>query len=553
MGLFIIGELLPQDITQKQWERAYEEVLQLVNAYDFLDIIRNKDKYTKYGLMWCYAEKSREREIGGHIGVGIYGAYSGCISAEDQILYRDLNCYTHESWLSDKKIKPEQNVLYCHDALIGRLFDIEELEIFHDYRTTIFGNKTQGYPHHVPLLSIGLLLEDRLGKAFTVHGDITRGQIKAAIKWANTILDEPISLPCILDNAELLNRLQVFVPRERLLESFTGLTFCEHDEAMYQFLVERFSEAELFDYWGKKLSDCIPGTLGANRFFRDYFSMTDDLALLTKVCSGKYMPEEFAKQLASTRVFENGKNTYNPVESLSHDSDREIPETIETTMGKMFALLGGSIPYNNAVERYIPLEQGLRDITLAFRDLGETDLDFAVLLRNSIEDSAPKSVRITENLDIFNEISDKINEQAEKVDIFDPENLVFYEANDVIRFDIKANLRGIREFVDSNKKEAKQNYLETYADEELADKKFVRMAIIVKRCTRLLPKYIWDMFEQKIVDDDFFFALLTLHLLKSDTLPISYYVKGLLYNPILFEQVLLSDDKDYKSDNTNDY
>jgi len=46
---------------------------------------------------------------------------------------------------------------------------------------------------------------------------------------------------------------------------------------------------------------------------------------------------------------------------------------------------------------------------------------------------------------------------------------------------------------------------------------------------------------------------LTLHLFKSDTLPISYYVKGLLYNPILFEQVLLSDDKDYKSDNTNDY
>ena len=40
MGLFITGELLPHEITPKQWEQAYVEALQLVNAYDFLDIIR---------------------------------------------------------------------------------------------------------------------------------------------------------------------------------------------------------------------------------------------------------------------------------------------------------------------------------------------------------------------------------------------------------------------------------------------------------------------------------------------------------------------------------
>ena len=56
MGLFITGELLPHEITPKQWEQAYVEALQLVNAYDFLDIIRDKDKYAKYGLIWSYAE-----------------------------------------------------------------------------------------------------------------------------------------------------------------------------------------------------------------------------------------------------------------------------------------------------------------------------------------------------------------------------------------------------------------------------------------------------------------------------------------------------------------
>ena len=61
MGLLILGNLLPQELTQQQWEQAYEESLQLVKAYDFLDIIHDKEKYAKYGLVWAYAEKSKER------------------------------------------------------------------------------------------------------------------------------------------------------------------------------------------------------------------------------------------------------------------------------------------------------------------------------------------------------------------------------------------------------------------------------------------------------------------------------------------------------------
>ena len=110
---------------------------------------------------------------------------------------------------------------------------------------------------------------------------------------------------------------------------------------------------------------------------------------------------------------------------------------------------------------------------------------------------------------------------------------------------IKANLKGVREFVDAHKEKSAQNYLKNYEDEKSSKKKSVRMAEIVKRCTRLLPKSIWDMFEQRVEDNDFFFTLLGLHTLKSDTLPIAHYVKGLLYNPILFERVLLSDNVDW--------
>ena len=87
-----------------------------------------------------------------------------------------------------------------------------------------------------------------------------------------------------------------------------------------------------------------------------------------------------------------------------------------------------------------------------------------------------------------------------------------------------------------------ENYLKSYKDEDVADKKLVRMVVIVMKCTKLLPKSIWELFERRIENDDFFYALLGLNSIKSDTIPLHFYINGLLYNPALFERVMLSDD-----------
>ena len=543
MGIYVTGSLLPYELTQQQWEQAYEESLQLVDAYDFLDIIHNKEKYANYGLDWVYVEKSKERNFDGQLGVNIFGAYAGCISTEGQDLHRDLSRYYPREMYSHDIILPEPGALCCHDALIGRLYNIVGFEKYQDSQWIVFGNKTQGYPHHVPLLAIGLLLEDRLGKAFTIYGNITCGQIKAAIEWANAILENPISWPCTLDNAKLLERIQAFVPREKQLASFFDLTYCAADEDMYQILRRHFSEAEFADHWKEDVLHHKPGTIGSSNFFESYFRMTDDLQMLTKVCSTKYTMEEFAKELASSMVFERDKTTDNPIATLSADSDKETPETIETTMGKMFALLGGGFPYNRAVERYIPLQQGIQDIVAAYRDIGETATGFEELLNNAIGEATPKGKLVSERIEIIDEFSNIIQKQAEEIDIFEPEDLVFFELGDTINPGIKTNLNGIRNFVDTHKEETAQYYMKAYADEEATDKVLARMSIIVKQCRKmLLPKTVWDLFEQRIEEDVFFNALLGLLRIESGTLPIWHYVKGLLYNPILFEQVLLSDD-----------
>jgi hypothetical protein len=69
-------------------------------------------------------------------------------------------------------------------------------------------------------------------------------------------------------------------------------------------------------------------------------------------------------------------------------------------------------------------------------------------------------------------------------------------------------------------------------------------------CGILLPKTIWSLFERNICDDGFFYTLLALNYIKPDAIPISHYVKGILYKSVLFRRLLLKDDVDWLSDET---
>ena len=91
MGIFIYGAFLPDEVRPEQWGSAYHEVLKLVEAYDFLDIITDRERFSRYRLTWVYGIKTQERgDVDGSYGIFIFGAYDGCIPAELNYLSRDL-------------------------------------------------------------------------------------------------------------------------------------------------------------------------------------------------------------------------------------------------------------------------------------------------------------------------------------------------------------------------------------------------------------------------------------------------------------------------------
>ena len=48
-------------------------------------------------------------------------------------------------------------------------------------------------------------------------------------------------------------------------------------------------------------------------------------------------------------------------------------------MGKAFLSLIGRVPYNRAANRYMPIDQGIRDITISYREMGDATLDKGLL------------------------------------------------------------------------------------------------------------------------------------------------------------------------------
>ena len=361
MGIYVKAILLPFEVTDEQWANTYTEALKLIDAYDFLDKIEDRERFSKLNLAWHYCIKSREREIDGQIGVAISGALNGCIRAEENTLYKNLDNYklSRKGFFGDihTATKPEGKL--CNDALFDVCPENDWLSEYQDYGKMVFWSKTQGYDHHNYLLAVALLFEDRLGKTFTVYGDITRGQIKAAIEWANQHLDTPIMMPARMDNAQLFTRLSAFVPREHLLNAFMNLIYSPKNEEINEFINKHFTHEEIMTYWAGEISHCSPGTIGSSRFFLRYFDMSSDLELLTRICIPKFTLQEYVKEMASIKVFEAEKNTDNPIAS---DPDRETPEPIEVVMGKMMAM-GLS---NNVTKRYISLEQGITKLNDAF-------------------------------------------------------------------------------------------------------------------------------------------------------------------------------------------
>lgn len=445
MGIFI-NLSISKSVTKDEWERVYEETLQLIEHLPLAE--RRRVKIRDIDTI-CIV-RTEEQDDG--CGWNATGDYNTMHTAENYFMPRDI--------VGNHKVEPDAG-----DAMFGILpvymdYDWEEERFSHIYE--IWGNKTQGEPYHIYLLAVAALIEARLGRKAFTYGDITRGQFKKAVEIANQYLEEPIDVPDRCDMERLLIRTKKLpLPPMEQLAVFERLYLGTSGEEFGTYIRQMFSNDELEEYWKNRFADCQIGTGAFESRFYDYLLWGFDLLRLCSYVNfeegenPKY--EKFIKRILDAKLHLKDKNCEDP---LKIDQDDEEPYGIATLIAQ-FVYAGAR---NKKIDRYIPIE----DIRTALKTALDEKCNVDEIIDKYIEEeNNEKEININlesakedienavkqDSSEVFSQILDAkrelLQEEGKKYDIREFEDLIYYEAGDTMHPGIKKSIAGSMRFLQS--------------------------------------------------------------------------------------------------------
>ncbi|MGL1890196.1 MAG: hypothetical protein OCD02_01150 [Spirochaetaceae bacterium] len=191
MGIFVnLYVNFDSGVTQEEWSRVYEESKLVLKNFP-VDLIRltldNVAGHERYVL---------SKQICENIGTDdenwqISGDLKSLKQAETFELYKfevNKHCFTNNS----------KDVLFANE---------DDLVYVDCNGTQILGGKTQGYPYHLAILSVAILIENRLGDKAFVLGDITTSECRAVVNWMNGFLKKTVQMPLTMDGQKLWDRI----------------------------------------------------------------------------------------------------------------------------------------------------------------------------------------------------------------------------------------------------------------------------------------------------------------------------------------------------------
>ncbi|MDI7744048.1 hypothetical protein QMK38_18725 [Lysinibacillus fusiformis] len=340
MGTYIRLSVLPHRISQKDWKRVYKETVILMQAYDFAEIKEKKLFDTQipvYVKSKEHEEPSRYWETCGDLGSKKF--------AETFILYSDIKMYRDATPSTNN----ETDILMNSESSV-----------------LVFDAKTQGYPYHLYILAISMLIESRFPKFASVSGDIDHLQCVKAKEWADTHLSTPIKLPLRVDPQQLLNRFFPKSEREKI-ELIERWTIADQEKIME--IIYKNSDKETFHNWIKEklVKYSSPTQIGAVKLLVYYLNLVKELdSLFLMACKEeggpKYNPEEMLRAITLTWV---------SIPSQKHDfleAFRKI-EGHPTIVERKFGMMVMDIKFpGREIRTYIPLTEVVEKLTSYFPD-----------------------------------------------------------------------------------------------------------------------------------------------------------------------------------------
>ena len=265
---------ISKSVTKEEWEKVYEETLELLKALPLAE----KRKVDIKGIPTVCLTKAKEQVFSGRwnddkVGWMVEGDLETMRRSEEFFLPRDIT--------KGRQICEDEE-----DVILSILPDYIDMECYadeswRDLAYYLWGGRTQNEPYHMCMLAIGCLIESRLGEKALVYGDITGEQCAKALKILNNYLEVPLEKPiqiavsCDKERLwERVNRLPCdSVTKIRIFEYlFIGKKELEFGD----FLRTKCLKETLDRYWDTKLNDFCTNTYERSAAIKEYLLMGFD-------------------------------------------------------------------------------------------------------------------------------------------------------------------------------------------------------------------------------------------------------------------------------------
>lgn len=522
MGIYIYMTIDPDRIQPERWKSVYQKTLCLLEQYPFLDIREKEENGVVYSCA-CRSENRTEKES------NYWQSYGDMLHGRNTEwfgLYDNLERYRMKLRGQMNQVSPESREI-LQDVLL------ERLENGYCHIVRVWGNKTQGEDSHIYLLAIGCLICHYFPDAVDLYGDISAGQCRKAVWWANQFLEEPIDIPDSADPARLLPRLVKLGRTEKeTMELFYQLSLEGKGKRMGTALRQYLAEETIHTYYMEKMiSENKTGERQVNwSVMKEYLAMGFPLKGLCRILATapeglRMSPRELLKTLLMMKLHVSDKVTVDLTTSFCEREDCEQVEDVGFQFSRVIGMMSGS--GNRNVDAYIPLEQIYEECSEVLELPKETlEIIGEEILSELEEESKQESMQnfLYDNPDSpFAKMVDRNQEESEKYDIISFDDLIRFKKDSRVKPDIHEGLLMLF------------RKLRTFGDEESEDffalDQVQRERFVLQYERVLLPEEIQKRILQHIMDDSFILRYVSLLVVDIRSDDIGKLIRAALWNP----------------------
>ena len=287
---------ISRSVTQKEWNKVYEESLVLAQQLDLADWGKFYYKGVR-SYAYCKVKEKTEEDFGKtkHFWLAC-GEYNHMTDGEYFRLNREIDM---------KK--------YNENAGPAILAEIDYTNSINgDYEDQIRTRdiKIWGGAYFIRLLAILCFMESKLKEKMYIYGDINKGNCENAIKFANDYLEKPIELPARCDYNKLYDIVKTLdISEEKKLYLMEKAYLGDIDIKFKIFIEKKFDKKVIKKHWKNRFKDCAIDDYDFETNLKAYLSYGFDFKDLFSYITFTNTKEEYTQFLETIFKIERNKDS----------------------------------------------------------------------------------------------------------------------------------------------------------------------------------------------------------------------------------------------------